>query len=107
MGHIQKMTRDQRIHFLSVKYEAAKEARRGKGISYLNDEGLSDLVKKGYQLHVFTSGRTSTNFLLVAQESVADLRGRGNYARIVVNPCHNIKGAQTYSVYYRSKKQTK
>lgn len=99
------MTDEQRIHFLSEKYQAEKKARRGKGISYLNDNALTALLKKGYKVYVY-DGKHETRFLHEAQEKVAELRSMGNFARIVVNPCYMIKGAQTYFVYYRIKNNT-
>jgi len=106
MGHIQRMTNEQRIRFLSEKYKADKESRRGKGVSYLNDKSMESLIKKGYAIYLIDNKKNETNFLHKAQEIVAELRGMGNFARIIVNPCHMIKGAQTYSVYYRSKNNT-
>lgn len=105
MGHLQKMTNKQRSDFLSDSYEARKAARRGNSFSYLNDEQLKSLFDKGYDYYVFSDGKRETYFKECAKEEVAILRdGKKNFARIVVNPSHNIRGAQTYSILWKARK---
>lgn len=104
MGHRQQMTNEQRIAWDANSYKLRLEANKGKGTSYLNDNQLQDLMKKGYQYYFFDNGKTDTNFLFSAQDKVKELRSLGNFARIVVNSCYNIRGGQTYSVIWRGKK---
>ena len=103
MGHIQKMTDHQRFEFLSQKYKATKEARRGVNGTYLNEKSFNDLMEKGYRYYVFENGKIEVPFRHVAQEQVEEMRNNGCFARVIVNPCHNIKGAQTYSVLWKRK----
>lgn len=100
------MTDKQRIRFLSEKYERAKEERRGVCGSYLNEKSFNELIRKGYRHHVFSNGKVDTLFRHEAQDEVNNLRDSGHYARVIVNPCHNIKGGQTYSIMYRNRPRT-
>jgi len=104
MGHLQYMSPKQRHKFLAEKHEAGLRARRGKGVSYLSDLEFKKLELKGYRCYVFEYGKMETRFLHVAKGQVKEMRKNGCYARVVANPCYNIKGCKTYSVLWRRRK---
>lgn len=112
MGHLQDMTPEQRLEFQSMQYEAMKKARRGNSFYYLNDEARQKLIDKGYEYYDFPTakyrskkyGNFETISIQHAKDGVELLRsGKKHFARIVVNPCHNIKGSQTYSILFKKR----
>ena len=99
------MSDKQRSNFKSMQYERMKEERRGNSFSYLSDGALQKLFDKGYDYHKFDNDKSEIGSTEIAKEVVEELRnGKKHYARIVVNPCYNIKGAQTYSILKKRRK---
>jgi len=105
MGHLQDMTDKQRLKFQSMQYEAAKEARRGNSFAYLSDGQLQLLFDKGYDYHKFDNDKTEIRSSDICKDIVNSLRkNKAHFARIVVNPCYNIRGFQSYSILKKKRK---
>ncbi len=65
------------------QYKQQLKAKRGHNYSYLTDELYQDLIKKGYNLHVFNDGNSTTMLECEAKDVVDDYRKKGFYARII------------------------
>jgi len=109
MNHRQQMSDKQRHEWDVKQYKAQLAARRGHNHSYLDDEAIKKLEAKGYNRYTFKAEYNGykTNFEHEAIKVRDGLRAAGCFARIVVNPSYVIRGAQTYSVYWKQKKSTK
>lgn len=103
MGHLQDMTPEQRRDFISRSRQATNEARRGWSFQYYSDELEKDLTSKCYKQWEFDGGHDTIS-IMCAKEQAEHLRKKGYYARVIVYPCCNIKGAQTYAVWYKRKR---
>lgn len=101
MRHRQLMTREQQIKWDSDNYKKRKEANRGHNFAYLTDELYRYLELKGYS-QVETDNYNNTFFSeYIAKNKVAELRGLGNYARILCIP--NRLRIRDYAVFYKPK----
>ena len=85
------------------KHARMLEERRGVCANYLGDKARQSLVDKGYSEHVFENKKRETFSVLHAKDVVENLRKKGHFARIVVNPCYNIRGGQAYAVWFKEK----
>ena len=61
MGHIQHMTDDQRIDFISKKYRALKESRRGDSFPYWNEKIHTQRIGKGYKINQYETDNEKEN----------------------------------------------
>lgn len=103
MNHRQKMTDKQRHEWDVMQYKARLKAHRGSQRNYLSEEKRDDLISKGYKNYIFDTGKPETHFDFIAKDKVKQLRESGHFARVVVNPAYQIKGTQTYCIYYKQK----
>lgn len=108
MGHLQEMTKEQRMAFLSHKYRVTKEGRKGDSFPYWNEKLHNSLLKKGYEMYQFETGydRDATNHQHLAVSMVQKLRSQGNYARIICGYSQNQQRIRMFTIYFKNKSRT-
>lgn len=108
MGHIQKMSNEQKSKFISYQYERKKEANKGYNFEYFNEEKWDILESKGYKMHLFKDSFGyqchSTKSVLEAKKVVDELRKCDNYARIICGYDKDIQSNKYFTVIYKNKK---
>ena len=107
MGHIQKMTNEQRSKWISYQYNAKKEANKGYNFEYFNQDKWDILEIKGYQMHKFKDAFGyqcySTISVMEAKNVVDELRKNKNYARIICGYDKDVQNTKYYTVIFKSK----
>lgn len=107
MGHIQEMTDKQRSEWIALCYNIKKEANIGFNFPYFNQEKWNELEAKGYEMYLFKdawkNNTEATVSVLEAKKVVEELKGKGNYARIICGYIQTQQKEKHYTVIYKSK----
>ena len=113
MGHIQKMTNEQRSKLISYQYNAKKEANKGSNYEYWSDKH-EKMLQNGWDLFLITETSTrqwskifkqfSTSSEEHAKKFVKQLREQNNYARVVCGYDKNRQRVKMFSIIYKPKK---
>lgn len=110
MGHRQEMTREQRIKWDGMQYQAKLDANKGHNYEYWNDDKHGKLLNEGWELFSFPvksiiSETEATVSEHTAIEALDKLRTEGNFARIIAGYSKNVQRMKMFSIIFKPKKK--